>query len=151
MLFTLLLSYHPIFLYASKSEVCIIFQWEALSPCLLTGVVLTLNSVTLLQKVMLRVQSSVCWLSQVWSTCSALCHVLCCIIINIKSCLNNQYAIFNIAVTVSLTMYPMFQEWVLSRLMAGSQSWPWVPWTHWNSQSVAITTLKSMMSWWLVG
>ena len=79
-------------------------------PCLLTGVVLTLNSVTLLQKVMLRVQSSVCWLSQVWSTCSALCHVLYCIIINIKSCLNSRYAIFNIAVTVSLTMYPMFQE-----------------------------------------
>ena len=63
------------------------FNGKHFPPCLLTGVVLTLNSVTLLQKVMLRVQSSVCWLSQVWSTCSALCHVLYCIIyINIKSC-----------------------------------------------------------------
>ena len=32
MLFTLLLSYHPFFLYASISEVCIRFQLEALSP-----------------------------------------------------------------------------------------------------------------------
>ena len=68
--------YHPIILYRKHFP-----------PCVLTGVVLTLNSVTLLQKVMLRVQSSVCWLSQVWSTCSALCHVLYSIIINIKSCL----------------------------------------------------------------
>ena len=88
--------YHPI-LYRKHFPPCVVF---------------TLNSVTLLQKVMLRVQSSVCWLSQVWSTCSALCHVLCCIVSLsiLKVVKNNLYAILNIAVTVSLTMYPMFQE-----------------------------------------